>query len=88
VIAQGLWRVKRPGKINLPDRCMNFLVADVMQQHSRPAFATLGAWDQVVQALRHIGRDGAQAQRADGVIHKAQGGIVAGQGKGRQWTVR
>ena len=37
---------------------------DVMDQHRRPALATFQLGDQMVQALRHVRRDRAQADRA------------------------
>ena len=43
---------------------MHLAVADVMEQYNRTAFAAFQLGDQMMQALRHILGDRAQAQRA------------------------
>jgi len=85
--AQRINRVEAAGQFGFRKRGVDFLVADVMQQHGRAAFAALELGDQVMGRLRHIGRDRAQAKRADrGVagIHDLQGWDMRGQRQGWQ----
>ena len=78
--AQRLGRVEMPGEFSFGQGGVDFLVADVMQQDGRAAFAALEFGDQVMGRLRHVGRDRAQAKRAD------RG--VAGIHERKEWTVR
>lgn len=62
---QGSNRVVTACQLSFAQRCMDFLVADVMQQHRGAALAAFQLWNQVVQALVNIRRDRAPAQGAD-----------------------
>lgn len=57
-------------------RGVDFAVTDMVQQNNRAALAAFEFGDQVMQRLRHIRRDRAQAKRADGYVcafHGVQG---------------
>jgi len=70
--AQGLNRIVAAGKLGLGQGGMDLIVADLMQQHCRPAFPATQFRDQVVQALFGIRRNRAITKRAKGpVIHAA-----------------
>ena len=56
------------GELGFGQCCMNFVVADLMQQHRRAAFAAAKLRDQMVQALAGVLWDRALAKRANGVI--------------------
>lgn len=49
----------------LAQACVDFLVANVVQQYRRPLFAPFGARDQMMQALRNIRRNGPPTKRAN-----------------------
>ncbi len=66
--AQGLHRVVAACKLGLGQRGVDLVVADLVQKHRGPALAAAQARDQVVQALLRVGRDGALAERADGIV--------------------
>ena len=55
--AQGADGVVMPRKFGFAKRGMDFAVADMMQQHHRPALATAQPRGQVMMALWHIRRD-------------------------------
>lgn len=59
--------VKLPRQLGLGQGGVDLTVADIMQQNHRSALAPFQFWDQMVQALRHSGRDGAVAQGTYGV---------------------
>lgn len=59
--AQNFHRVVMARKFGFAERCVNFLVADMMQQNHRPALAPAQFRDQMVQALRDVRRDRALA---------------------------
>ena len=63
--AQRLDAGKAPGQLSFAKRRVDFPVADVMQQHHWPPFAAAQFGHQMVQALRHIRRDGSVTERAD-----------------------
>lgn len=49
---------------------VDFIVADLMQQHDRPTLPAAQLWDQMVPALFGMGRDRTLAERTSrGVIH-------------------
>ena len=58
----GVNGLKAAGQFGLGKAGMNLFVADVVQQHRWPALATFELWDQMMQTLRHIRRDRAQAK--------------------------
>lgn len=58
--------VELAGKFGFGEAGVDFLVADVVKEDGRSALAAFQFRDQVVQALRHVRRDGAQAERAGG----------------------
>ena len=53
------------GEFGLGQACVDFAVADVVEQYGRPALAAFEFRDEVVQALRDIRRYGALAEGAD-----------------------
>lgn len=57
------------GQFGFGQRRMNFIVADLVEQHGRSAFATAQFRHEVVQALLGVQWDRARAQGADGVAH-------------------
>lgn len=63
--AQGLGRGIVPGQFRLAQNRMNLFVTNVMHENCRPAFSPFQLWDQVVERLRDMRRDRAQAQGAD-----------------------
>ncbi len=65
--AQGRDRVVAAGEVCLAQGCVDFVVTDLMQEHSWSALAALEARDQVMLALRGAGRDRAIAKRANRV---------------------
>ena len=74
--AQGLGRVETACQFRLCQGCVNFLVTDMMQQNGRPVLATFQPWHQMVQRLRHMRRNRAQAKGANGVLgHSAKDGV-------------
>lgn len=50
---------------------MNFIMANLVQEHGRPSLASPESRHEVMQTLRHIRRNRAQAQRAYRVCHGA-----------------
>lgn len=66
--AQCVNRIEFACKHGFRKRGVNFTVTDVMEQHDRTAFAAAQFWDQVMQALRDMRRDGSVTQRADWVV--------------------
>ena len=64
-----------PGKLGFRQRGMDLVVADLVQEHGRPAFAAAEFRDKVVQALSRLGRDGPVAERADGIVHGGKSGV-------------
>lgn len=84
--AKGLGRVEVAGEFRLGQGGVHLAVADVMHQDGRAALATLELWHKVMQRLRRVRRDRAQAERADGrigSIHAAQGWDGLRQRQGR-----
>ena len=75
---QRLDGVEGPRELRLAQGGVDFFVANVMQQHDRPAFAAFQFWNQVVQALRHIFWDLATAERADRQGRRLKGIISLG----------
>lgn len=67
--AQGLDRGKAARQFRFGKACVHLLVADVVQQYHFAPFAALQPRHQMMQALRHIRWNGAQAQRAKRVCH-------------------
>ena len=70
--AELLGRVPLPRQLGLGEDRVDFVVADLMDQDRRAVRAALHLGDEVMDALARMGRDGAQAERADGI---AGGGI-------------
>lgn len=70
--AQSLDRGIVSRKVGFRNRGVNFIVANLVQQHGWSPFATTKLWYQVMQALFRVRRDRAQAQRADRVGHSVQ----------------
>ena len=66
--AQCLDGVVAARKLRLGHRGVDFVMADLMQQHRRPALSAPQTGDQVMQALFCVRRNGPFAQGADGVI--------------------
>lgn len=64
--AQRLGSRKTPGKFGLAERCVDFLVTNVVQQHYFAALAAFEPRNKVMQALRNVRRDGPTAQRTCG----------------------
>ncbi|EAQ12690.1 hypothetical protein RB2654_15430 [Rhodobacterales bacterium HTCC2654] len=64
---QRLGRVVDTGKLGLGQGRVDFLVADVVEQHRLAAFAAFQARDQVMARLRNAFGDRAGADRADRV---------------------
>ena len=58
------------GQFGLGERGMNFLMADVVQQHRRPALSPFQLRDQVMKALWNTRWDRAVAKGADGIGHR------------------
>ena len=67
--AQRVDGVVVPGKLGLGERGVDFVVADLVEKDCRPALAATEFRDKVVEALARIGRNGALAERADGIVH-------------------
>ena len=67
--AQRIDRVIVAGKLGFRERGMDLVVADLVQQHRRPALAAAKPGREMVQALAHIRRDGPAAEGADGIAH-------------------
>jgi hypothetical protein len=74
-LAQRRNGVKAAGEFGFGKSGVDFLVTDMMYQNDRPAFATFQPGHQMMQALRHIGWDGAQTQRS-GRIRLAKFGEI------------
>jgi len=66
--AQRLDGGEGPGEFGLGEGRVDLLVADMVQEHRRPALATAQFRRQVMQALRDAGRNGPSAEGAEGVI--------------------
>lgn len=66
--AKGLRVVEGAGEVGFGEGCVNFVVANLMKQNRRTAFAAAQFGDKMVQALRRIWRNGAVAKRAYGVV--------------------
>lgn len=64
---QSLNGIIDPRQFSFAQRGMDFLVANVMDQNGWTAFPAFQLRDQMVQALRHTGRNGALAKGANGV---------------------
>lgn len=64
--AQRLYRAEIQRQLCLAEAGMDFAVAYVMQEYDRPTLASSQTRDKMVQALRHIRRDGSLAERTDG----------------------
>lgn len=77
-----LRRVIVAGQFGLCQGRVDFLVADVMEKNRRAALAAFEFRDQVVQALRDVGRDRTLAKGADRVV--LHGGLILGQGSGQE----
>ena len=58
--AQGVGCMKVPRQFGLGQGRMYFLMANVMHQNRWPALAAFQLWDQVMLALFHARRNGAQ----------------------------
>jgi len=56
------------GQFALAQAGVDFLVADVVQQNRLAPFAAAQAGDEVMQALRDMGRDRPVAERADRIV--------------------
>ena len=54
---------------------MNFIVADLMQEHRDSALATPQAWIKIMQALRRIGWDRMAAKGANRLIFVYHAGL-------------
>ena len=65
-----------PRQFGFAERGVDLVVADLVQKHGRPTFAAPEFRDKMVQALRHVRRNGAVAERADGIAHEAQFGMI------------
>ena len=63
--AQGLGCVVDAGQLGLGQGGMNLVMADLMQQHRRPALSAAQLGHEMVQALRGIRRDRTVAQGTD-----------------------
>ncbi len=70
--AQRFGRVIVARKFGFGQGRVDFVVADLMHTHDRPALAALQLGRQVVQALPGVRRDWAQADRADwnGIVYR------------------
>lgn len=66
--AQRRGRVPQTRQFRLGSRGVDFVVADLMQEHDRPAFPAPELWDQVMQALWCAGKNWPLAERANGVV--------------------
>lgn len=64
---QRLHRVVCAGKVGFGESCVDFFVANMVQQSRRAAFATFEFWDQVMQALWDTRWNRAHAKRANWV---------------------
>ncbi len=53
----------------LAQRGVDFIVANLLQQHGRPALAAFQPWDQMMLTLAGMRRDLPVTQGAKGVIH-------------------
>ena len=81
--AQGVDAVVAAGQFGLGQGSVNLIVANLMEQHDRPALAAAQFRRQVMKALLGIRRDRAVAKRADGQIaHVAQGWCPRGARQG------
>lgn len=76
------YRVVDAGQFRLGQGGMNLIVADLVQQHGRPALATAQARDQMVQALRGVWRNRATTKRASGGIFHIERGLLL------RWPIR
>lgn len=65
MFAQSLGCVEAAGKLSLGEVGVDDIVANLMEPHSRPAFAAFELWDQVMERLLGLARDFAKAERAD-----------------------
>ena len=63
--AERFGRVVVARQFRLTQRCVDFLVADVVEQDGWPTLAAFQLGDQVMQALRHAGWDRSPTQRAN-----------------------
>ena len=83
--AEAFGCVELAGEFGFGKADVDFLVADVMQKDGRAALAAFQFRDQVVQALRRLGRDRAHAERAGGRFDR-RGVRMARKRAGARWT--
>lgn len=69
VRAQALDRIELARQLSLAQRGMDFVMANLMKQHGRSAFATPQFRDKVMKTLARIRRNCATAQRTNGISH-------------------
>lgn len=62
--AEGFEGVIAPREVGFAERCVDFVVADLMKQNGRPALPAPELWNEVVQALADIRRDRPAAEAA------------------------
>ncbi len=74
--AQRLGRRVGARELRLAQRRVNLVVADLVEEHRRPALAAAELWDEVMQALARLGRNRAAAQGARRVIGLGHGSGV------------
>ena len=72
MLSQGLDCVIAAGAIGFGERCVDFVVADLVKQNGCTALAAAQAGDQVVLALRNALGDRALAEGADWIFHAAE----------------
>jgi hypothetical protein len=65
--AQGFYSVIAAGEFGLAQGGVDFIVADLVQEHGWPALAALEAGDQMMMALACLGRDRAATEGANRV---------------------
>lgn len=63
--AQGLDRVIVAGELGLGQARVDFIVANLVQPHHRPALAAFEPRHEVMQALGHVPGQGAATERTD-----------------------
>lgn len=69
MISQGFYGTVIACQFGLSQRGVNFIVANLMEQHDRAAFATLQLGHQMVEALTRLGRNRSIAKWADRILH-------------------
>ncbi len=66
-----------PRQFGFGQSCVDFVVANLVEQNGRAVFAAFELWDEMMQGLLCLRRDRAKAKRASWIIAHAYSAAVA-----------